>query len=121
MAVADYFARVAESAAQILRGFESDSFLARLSEAKVALAFDANALGTREGRATLDLSVRLFARFYPKLSILPLSPGYPADEYRSLAMSINPNLELSDVLDSEANVLVVGSTRLHCKGAVYCG
>ena len=96
MALADYFPRDALAIAQVLQGFETDTFTEKLEDTRVAIAFDEEAATSRDGRELLDLSVRLAARLYPSLTFVT-SPGGDefAEDLKALAICINPNIETS--------------------------
>lgn len=121
MAFADYSERVEQSAAQLLAGYDAVDFRARLVAARVAIAVDGSAAATTEGRASADLLVRLLARLFPSLGLVALEGGGYADELRSLAIAINPNLETFGDLDENCHVLVVGATVAPMGQPVYIG
>jgi hypothetical protein len=106
MALADYHSRSALAAAQILDGFDEEAFAERLARETVELRFGQEALRP-EGRAALDMLVRLVARLYPTMSI---RPGVGADgvaaELSALARAINPKIDL--VQSEGTRVLAVG-------------
>lgn len=122
MALANFFDRSATAASQVLANFRLDDFKHRLSTHIVALCFDDAAVSSPEGRATLDLSMRLLARLYPALNIQPIGPS--AVDYsirlRQLALDINDQIEL---LDRPADTVVaVGNTEVRAgQDAVYVG
>lgn len=72
MAFANFFGRSATAASQVLANFRLEDFKARLSAHVVALSFDDAAVNSAEGRASLDLAVRLLARLYPALAAHPV-------------------------------------------------
>jgi hypothetical protein len=113
MAIANFFDRSATAASLVLANFRLEDFKNRLSAHAVALSFDDAAVDSSEGRATLDLSVRLLARLYPVLAIHPI--GSAADEYaarlQQLARSINDQIELQEGLSNAEIVVAVGTTR----------
>jgi hypothetical protein len=78
----------------------------------VGVAFDDAALASTEGAATLDLVVRLIARLYPEIAVLPLDPGGRAMARKlcRLARSINPDIGISSVRRDVTHCVVVGST-----------
>jgi len=120
MALADYFDRARQSASQILKGYDGAEFERRLSSRTVTIAFDDNAALTDEGRASLDLTIRLVARLYPRIALQPL--GTPsALRLNELARSINPNIDIVRSDDEgDKSSLVVGRTKI--KGeAIYIG
>ena len=100
MALADYYARGALAAAQVLSGFDEGRFRALLEETPVAIRIpDA---GSPEGDALAELLVRLFARLYPRLALLGPSPA--AEQLGALAKAINPAVELVD--DARVGVVI---------------
>ncbi|MBD9507924.1 E2 ligase fold family C protein [Ensifer sp. ENS07] len=112
MALANYFSRAATAASQVLQGFDAKHFEGLLNGLVIGIAFDQQACST-EGRASLDLLIRLLARLYPTICFLPTG-----DEARELAKSlgslarcINKNISIArrraTVL---SHCLVVGST-----------
>jgi len=72
MGFANFFDRSATAASQVLANFRLEDFKDRLSAHAAALSFDDAAVDSSEGRATLDLSVRLLARLYPALTVHPI-------------------------------------------------
>ena len=96
MALADFFDRDRVAMSQVLQGFETNAFTAQLEGVQVAIAFGEEAATSSDGRALLDLSVRLAARLYPSLTFATVPAGEPsADELMTLARNINPNIEVS--------------------------
>ena len=112
MAFANFFDRSATAASQVLANFRLEDFKERLSAHGVTLSFDDAAVHSSEGRATLDLSVRLLARLYPMLAIHPI--GSAAGEYaahlRQLAGGINDQIDLPDEVGGACTVVNVGKT-----------
>ena len=109
MALADYYARTAIAASQVLSGFDEGRIREALDRVRVGIAIDSDTARCSEGRALLDLLVRLLARFYPTLVIRrKLELGVAEDAMR-LARRINPNIEFG----SEPTVeIVIGARRL---------
>ena len=70
MAFANFFDRTASAASQVLRNFELAAFKERLNAQKLVISFDDTVM-TAEGRATLDLVVRILARLFPQIAICP--------------------------------------------------
>jgi hypothetical protein len=96
MALADYYARSALAASQVLSGFDEERIRAVLDSARVGLAIGSDAAKCSEGRALLDLLVRLLARLYPTLVIRSGVEGQnAADEAMRLARAINPNIDFA--------------------------
>lgn len=96
MALANFFDRAAMAASQVLAGFDQAAFSAKLDRHVIGIAVDGNAAGTSEGRATLDMCVRLVSRLYPRISLLPQGSGAApaAEEAIALARSINPAIDV---------------------------
>ena len=108
MALADYFPRDAVAISQVLQGFEIDAFTERLKGIGVTISFGEEAATSRDGRDLLDLSVRLAARLYPRLTFATVPAGDRiTDELMELSSSINPNIELSRT-DTSDVALAVG-------------
>lgn len=108
MALADYFGRDAVAISQVLQGFETDAFIERLDGVQVAIAFGEEAATSRDGRQLLDLSVRLLARLYPRLTFNTNPAGETtAEELMTLASNINPNIEVL-VTDAPDAALEIG-------------
>ncbi len=98
--LADYFARSAVAAAQVIEGFDEQRFREHLQNTPVGVSAPAP---SREAEALLDLTVRLIARLYPQLAIEVPEPH--ASRLRDLAVAINPAIEL---VDSAELGIVVG-------------
>jgi hypothetical protein len=111
MARADYFDRAVQAAFHILNDFDQQTFLKKVDAHCVALAFDSHAL-TFEGMAALDLSIRLIARFYPKIAIVPLDRESrdAAKMLQILAKLINPKIAIASQVAGATDVIVVGET-----------
>lgn len=112
MAHANFFDRSATAASQVLNGFDLASYEEALGKHVVGVAFDGAAATSAEGGATLDLTVRLAARLYPNLAILPLDTTAASlvQTLCALARSINPNIGLSSVREEITRCVVVGDT-----------
>jgi hypothetical protein len=118
MALANFFDKIALNAAQLLQGMDRSKLEETLSAQRVCLFFDQNAAGTAEGRATLDLLVRLLARLYPNLRVECNNPSPLTDELIRLALTINPVIEsFSEKLPTA--VVVVGQTVYEADIPVY--
>ncbi len=93
---------------------DADGIGERLLAERVGLAFDGAAAETAEGRVALELAVRLVARLWPRLAIVDLSGRHSelAVSLSALAISINPEVYLSDAPGDITRTLVVGDTAL---------
>ena len=96
MALADFFPRDTIAISQVLKGFQTDAFTEKLAGVRVAIAFGEEAVTSRDGGELLNLSVRLAARLYPRLTFATVPAGeWLVDDLMALASSINPNIEMS--------------------------
>jgi hypothetical protein len=96
MALADYYARSALAAAQVLSGFDEERIRAVLDSARVGLAIGTDAAESSEGQALVDLLVRLLARLYPTLVIRGNAEAQATvDHAVKLARAINPKVEFA--------------------------
>jgi hypothetical protein len=112
MALADYYGRGALAAAQALQGdFEDSRFRVRLETTPLGICFDRAASEQAEGRALLDLTIRLAARVFPAIQLDP-GEGVDAEGVAELARAINPHIEL--VQDAaQIGVALGGATRTY--------
>ena len=107
MALADFFSRDKVAVSQVLQGFQEDAFVEKLKGIQVAIAFGEEAATSRDGRELLELSVRLAARLYPSLTFTTVPAGeWFADELKTLASSINPNIETSNTGASSVGLAI---------------
>jgi hypothetical protein len=91
VALADYFHRSAVAAAQVLGGYDEEGLRGRLGETSVGV-FVSNEADCPEGRALVDLTIRLLARLYPTLA-LEAGGSIDVDALADLARSINPAID----------------------------
>lgn len=119
MALANFFNKAALAASQILNGYDRENFEKRLMAAPVELAFDKKAVHSSEGAATLDLTIRLLARLYPKLIINPLDIDSEAcgKALERLAKSINQDIEIAQEIPLAT--IVVGDTEVKRTNKVF--
>lgn len=111
MAFPDYFFKNIQSAALLLQGIDGDVFKSVLEREIVCIAFDETAATSIEGKATLDLIVRLLARLYPAIVFYPT--GTAAKKFvmtlEALARAVNKKIDLvKDTTTSITRCLVVG-------------
>lgn len=122
MALADFYARGAVAASQVIAGFDEPSFRATLEDVRVGVAFGSDAAESQEGRALLDLLVRLLSRLYPTLVLQPERGGDAlASELASLARSVNPNISSNG--SPTVRLVVGGSVRsaTECSSQIFVG
>jgi Prokaryotic E2 family C/ThiF family len=118
VALADYYARGAVAASQALQGgFEDTRFRAMLEATPLAIGFGEDANATVEGKALLDLTIRLAARLFPALQ---LDGGDAAvASAGELTRAINPNIEL--VTGAAKIGVVIGGATVSYEYTVYAG
>lgn len=111
MGMGNFFDKAALGAAQILKGFDRKNFEEILMNQRIGIVFDKVAAESHEGRATLDLLVRLTARLYPNLQIINLNDNNVKllKKLEECAKSINPEINLSKSEEATIN-LIVGNT-----------
>ena len=126
MAIPDYFQRNAVAIAQVMSGLGEQRLERLLREVCIGIAVGPDA-NCNEGRALVDLLVRLLARLYPSIVIRGEEIGSTADKVRALAQRINPSVELSGrptievvigsagVLHGAARTVFVGSNGWYAK------
>ena len=108
----------------MLHGFDRVAFAEALSSQVIGVAFDGAAARSPEGRTTLDLSVNLLARLYPRLAVVPLdvSARNAAEEMCRDARAINPEIEIGCELAGVTACLAVGTTKVATDArTVYVG
>lgn len=98
MALAPYYDKAAVAASQVVAGFRPDAFREALEGVAVGVSFGDQASRSSEGRALLDLQVRLLARLYPALALRPdgAAAETEANRLSALARAVNPRIELVD-------------------------
>lgn len=124
MALADFFDRAATAASQVLANFHLEAFEGVLHRHVVGIAFDASAVSSPEGAATLDLCVRLLARLYPTLAVIPLDDEAEAAApgLVQLVQFINPRAAIERAAGAATVCVAVGDTRPPCDGPIiYAG
>ncbi|MEX3958793.1 E2 ligase fold family C protein [Trinickia sp. EG282A] len=115
MALADYFERSAQAASSLIQGFDAELLAARLQAEVVGVAVDQSVESSPEGQAAVDLTVRLLARLYPSMVLCRIGRARAAyiDRLRTLALSINPKIEVGEALSSVTKLLVFGKSRIN--------
>lgn len=121
MALAEYFSKNLLAISQVLQGGTGEQFQNILNNSIVGIAFDNN-IKKHEGKATLDLTVRLVSRLYPKIKFIDLGSGVPKikSDLQNLAMAINSKIEFSE--EDPTVLIVIGSTNVERKitaGPIY--
>jgi hypothetical protein len=124
MALANFFDRAATAASQVLANFQLAAFKTKVAVQVIGLAFDDAAVRSKEGVASLDLTVRLLARIYPTLALQPVGSAATAHArtLRALAKSINPAISFARSPKRMMFCIGVGTSlpRFDCK-TVFIG
>ncbi|MBN9483100.1 MAG: hypothetical protein BGO70_01235 [Bacteroidetes bacterium 43-93] len=119
MALANFFNKAALAASQILQGYNTEAFEQQLLDSPIEIAFDDFAINSHEGRATLDLTIRLAARLYPVLVLT--ANGASSESYKvdliSIAQAINPQIEIIHTIAKAS--IVVGATKIKRDSPVF--
>lgn len=111
MARADYFDRAIHAAFHVLGDLDQQAFLGKIDNHRVAVAFDSS-VRTAEGFAAVDLTIRLLARFYPKIAIICLDKTAQsiAPKFVKLALAINPKIAIEGCPIGYKDIIVIGRT-----------
>lgn len=114
MALAQFFEKAALAASQILKDFDYSAFIDALNFHSIGIFFDASAASSPEGINSLELSVNLLARLYPKLVITSTKEGTDSVEshLRQIATNINPEIDVSPNFSDVEVYIIVGNTSL---------
>lgn len=107
MAVADYFHRNAVAISQAISGLDENRLAHVLGKVCIGVTIGSDA-NNYEGRAMLDLLVRMVARLYPTIVFRSDSDNELTAAAESLASRINPQIDLSGTPTVE---IVLGSTQ----------
>lgn len=120
MAIANFFDKVARGAAQILKGFDRDSLISALTVQRIGVAFDSKALGSREARTSLEMSVNLLSRFYPRLIFVADQKDLDSAGWLvgDLPRSINPDIDIEFNTPELSACLAFGDSRPDAAGPV---
>lgn len=112
MGLANFFDKAALSASQVLSGCDYSAFRQLVESYIVALAFDGVSARSPEGQATLELTVNLLARLYPRIALAPIG-GHDdqlTERLVALARSVNPEIEIAIGQGGAQACIAVGST-----------
>jgi hypothetical protein len=112
MSLANFYTKAALAASQILRGFDEVAFRERLENCLVCISFDDGVVDSVEAKTTLELTVNLLSRLYPKLVLKPKSENTKtlAEGLIALAKSINPSIEFGSDSDQPTFCISVGAS-----------
>jgi molybdopterin/thiamine biosynthesis adenylyltransferase len=112
MALPNFYTKVALSAAQVLRNATYDQISSRLLGTALGIAFDDEAVKTREGRIAVETVVNLASRLFPSICLVALEGR--AVEYSTrlleIARGINPEIEIEVGMQKAAFTIVLGRT-----------
>ena len=124
VALADFFGRAELAASQVLRDFNPAAFEEVLNSQVVGLTFDDAAARSFEGKVSLEMTINLLARLYPRLAILPEGAAAEGmvDDLVSLARAINPKMDVQTKAEGVTVCLAVGDPEVSGAGpTVYLG
>ena len=123
MALANFFAKSAIAASQILQGFDPEALQQKLESCVVGIAFDYDAVTSSEGRAAVSLAVNMLSRFYPRIAIVDLTRRSRdvAETLAAQARAVNPAIEILDDVSLVTAMLVLGGTRACAPAVFYLG
>ena len=107
MGLPPYIGKAALSAAEILSGVSPQLFQDMLAPVCIGVAIDETVEDSFECHVLSEMLINLLSRLYPRLLIL--APGKRASALKTLAASINPNIELPD--EAVPNVWVIVGDR----------
>lgn len=115
MGLADYFHRSAIASAQVLSGFDEAAISERLEQTSIEI--NLNEIESAETKSLIDLSVRLLARFYPRLRF---SGSADTSKQVELARAINPNIEIVTG-KCDFGIGIGSSANPECKASIFAG
>ena len=95
MAIPEYFQRNAVAIAQAVSGLDERKLASRLEKVSIGITIGRDA-GGNEGRAMVDLLIRLLARLYPSIIVCEDGNIGLRDQLNGLARRINPRVIQSD-------------------------
>lgn len=107
----------------VLRDLDYSSLSDLVGRQVIGLVFDDKAASSFEGRITLELSINLLSRLYPRIRLMP--KGSTADSFGadlvSIAKSINPAIEIDDAALPTAMLVVGEHASENNSPAIYVG
>ncbi len=109
MALAKYFSKDVLAITQVLNKGGVDIFSSLLNVHVIEIAFDTDVL-FQEGKASIDLLIKLASRLYPKLkftSLNNLTDRY-VKQFENLAKNINNKIDI--VTEPSTIIIVIGKT-----------
>jgi len=110
MALAEYFSKDLLAISQALKKGSVEEFQSVLNKTIVGIAFDDD-VQKPEGKATLDLSVRLISRLYPKINFInSVERNKNTEALIKLSKAINPKIEITD--EKPSLILSIGKIKL---------
>lgn len=110
MPLANFFDKISLSASQRLKGYDRSLFEQRLLSNCIGIVYGANCLETSEGRAALDLAVRILSRLYPNMTFSDLTIDARDEDYlgqlKEVATKINPDIDISEGQSPSINLVI---------------
>ncbi|KJS13231.1 MAG: hypothetical protein VR67_05515 [Peptococcaceae bacterium BRH_c8a] len=123
MAIANFFNRAVQAVGQALPLVDRETLAQKLNDFIIAIVFDEASLAKPNTNSMLSLAVNLASRFYPRISIV--YDGFSdkgqalKQELETMALSINPSIELVPVGHHVFAAICVGEPNLQAKHKVY--
>ena len=105
MALAPFFDKAALSAATLLNGFDRLAFEQKLGSVNVGVIFELDSGTDSEQLVGIEILINLLARLYPTLSFHSNRSPAVLERMRSLALRINPQIEIRTGCE-EASIVV---------------
>jgi hypothetical protein len=122
VALADYYRREAVAIAQVLAGYDELAIAERLDATTLAVAYSREAAASLEGQSLVELTIRLTARLFPSISVVPPDDGDTlAVRLRSIAQTINPRLDLEPRSEPTVGISVGKGASQIAPATIYAG
>jgi hypothetical protein len=106
VALPPYYQRAAVAMSQVLHGYDDEAIRRKLQDTAIGISFGPQASNSPDGRALLDLLIRLLARLYPRLFLCGHNADAQATSLYHLAQSINPDIEMVTEQDATLSIVV---------------
>lgn len=110
MALAEYFSKDLLAISQALKKGSVEEFQNVLNKTIVGIAFD-DEVQKHEGKAAIDLSVRLISRLYPKIHFINFTgKNENTEKLIKLSQAINSKIEITE--EKPSLILSIGNIKL---------
>lgn len=123
MSIANFFYKAEKSLGQVLQSVNPEKLLDILTDKKIAIAFDNTVIQHKNSKITLELITNLVARLYPSIGIVYNGNTDEGDTFVksliSLALGINPDIEILSGVESYSVALCVGNPDCTSERYIY--